>query len=133
MFEIEMNGTMYQFNFGMGFMRDADRGRKAAPDPNGIVENIGFRYMVAGIMQGSCESLEEALLLANKGFEPRVTMDILDKFIENECTDIDKLFDDVLGFLRTANATKKPMKSIEKDVEFANRIKEKQIEAQMNA
>ena len=116
MFEIEMNGTMYQFNFGMGFMRDADKGIQSKPDQNGVTQNLGMRYMIAGIMDGDCNKLSEALLLANKGFVPRLKGNELDAYIDDENTDIDKLFEDVMGFLRTANATKKTVVELEKAI-----------------
>lgn len=129
MFEIEMNGTMYQFNFGIGFMRDADRGIQSKPDQNGVTQNLGLRYMIAGIMDGDCTKLSDALLLANKGFAPRLSQKDLDAYLEDESTDIDKVFDDVLGFLRTANATKKMTVYLEK----AMKEEEEKQKAQMEA
>lgn len=131
MFELTMNGETYQFNFGMGFMRDADRGIKSAPDQNGVVLNIGANYMIGGIIDGDIEKLEEALILANKGFEPRVKLEDLDKFIDDQRTDIDKLFKDVKGFLRKAGATRILMKKLEAEEEKMRKIREAAIEAQL--
>ena len=116
MFEIEMNGTIYKFNFGIGFMRDADKEIQSKPDQNGVTQNLGMRYMIAVIMDGDCNKLSEALLLANKGFVPRLKGNELDAYIDDENTDIDKLFEDVMGFLRTANATKKMTAYLEKAI-----------------
>lgn len=129
MFEIEIKDAMYQFNFGIGFMRDADKGIQSKPDQNGVTQNLGLRYMIAGIMDGDCNKLSEALLLANKGFVPRLKGSELDAYIDDENTDIDKLFDDVLGFLRTANATKKMTVYLEK----AMKEEEEKQKAQMEA
>ena len=61
--------------------------------------------MVAGIYAKDAEYLVRVLDAANKGFSPRVTVALLDAYID-ECEDIDQLFEDVLDFLKTANATK---------------------------
>ena len=72
-----------------------------------VKKNIGLQYVVAGIIDDDIEALVDALDVANKGLSPRVTKDLLDSYIDNEDTDIDKLFGDVLDFLKSANATKK--------------------------
>ena len=108
MFELVINNVVYSFNFGMGFMREVNkriaRPMDGMPD---VKKNIGLQYTVAGIIDGDIEVLVDALDVANKGFTPRVTKDVLDSYIDSEETDIDKLFGDVLDFLKHANATKK--------------------------
>ena len=116
MFEIEIKDTMYQFNFGLGFMREVEPKVRSKPDQNGVAQNIGLRYMIAEIMDGDCATLSDALLLANKGFVPRLSQKDLDAYLEDESTDIDKVFDDVMGFLKTANATKKTVAELEKAI-----------------
>lgn len=108
MFELVINNVVYSFNFGMGFMREVNkriaRPMDGMPD---VKKNIGLQYTVAGIIDGDIEVLVDALDVANKGCTPRVTKDVLDSYIDSEETDIDKLFGDVLDFLKRANATKK--------------------------
>lgn len=108
MFELTINNTVYQFNFGMGFMREANK-RVKVPVANlpGVEKNFGLQYMVASIIDRDLEALVDALDMANKSFTPRVTRATLDNFIDNEETDIDELFESVMGFLKSANATKK--------------------------
>ena len=116
--ELTINGQAYQFNFGMGFMREMNK--KVNMPVDGIKDakkNIGFRYTVAGIMDGDVEALEELLLVANKGQNPRATMEILDAYIDDPDTDIDQLFSDTMGFLKNANATKKCVQNLEKTIE----------------
>lgn len=115
--ELTINGQVYQFNFGMGFMREMNK--KVTMPVDGVKDakkNIGLRYAVAGIMDGDVESLEDLLLVANKGQNPRATTEILDEYIDDPDTDINQLFEDTLGFLKTANATKKTVAEIEKAV-----------------
>lgn len=116
--ELTINGQVYQFNFGMGFMREMNK--KVSMPVDGVKDvrkNIGLRYAVAGIMDGDIEVLVDLLDAANNGQNPRVTRDQLDGYIDDPETDIDKLFEDTLGFLKTANATKKCVQDLEKTIE----------------
>lgn len=113
MFELTINGVVYEFNFGMGFMREINKlvGTPVDGLPD-VKKNIGLQYYVAGIIDGDMEALVTALDLANKGHKPRVTTALLDAYIDDEGTDIDKLFGDVLDFLKNANATKKTVANL---------------------
>ena len=116
--ELTINGQVYQFNFGMGFMREMNK--KVTMPVDGVKDakkNIGLRYAVAGIMDGDVESLEDQLLVANKGQNPRATTEILDEYIDDPDTDINQLFEDTMGFLKSANATKKCVQNLEKTIE----------------
>lgn len=116
--ELTIKEQVYQFNFGMGFLREMNR--KVTMPVDGIKDvkrHIGLRYMVSGIMDGDVEALEELLVAANKDQAPRVTTALLDEYIDDPETDIDQLFEDVLGFLKNANATKKCLQEIEKAIE----------------
>lgn len=129
MFELTINDTTYQFNFGMGFVREIDpTATKAIDDIKGKVQHMGLQFAVAGIIDGDVATLSDVLVRANKGFEPRVTQKEIDRYIEDENTDIDKLFDDVLGFLKRANATKKTTLTLLEQIE-----KEQEKEAAKNA
>ncbi len=118
MFELTINGVVYQFNFGMGFMRTINK--KVGTPVDGLPDvkrNIGLRYYISGVMDGDLEDLEEILLAANVNQNPRITREDLDAYIDDADTDIDKLFKDVLDFLKSANATKKTVESILEAVE----------------
>jgi len=110
--ELTIKEQVYQFNFGMGFLREMNR--KVTVPVDGIKDvkrHIGLRYTVSGIMDGDVEALEELLVAANKD------QALLDEYIDDPETDIDQLFEDVLGFLKNANATKKCLQEIEKAIE----------------
>lgn len=121
MMELTIKNEVYQFKFGMGFMREINRKITRKVDDTDIKKNIGLQFNIAGIIDGDVEALCDVLLAANKGYSPRLKNEDLDAYIEDENTDIDALFDEVLGFLKTANATKKTynslMKAIEKEQE----------------
>lgn len=118
-YELTINGVVYQFHFGMGFMREINKLTKQKN--NGIEENVGLQYACAGLLDGNPESLVNILLTGNKGCTPRVTQEILDDYIDNPNTDIDKLFDEVLDFLAKANATKRTVTNLQKAVEEAQK------------
>lgn len=115
MMELTINGQVYQFNFGMGFLREANKTvSQKINNSTDKKKNVGATYMIAGILDGDPEDLVNALDLANKGQDPRVTKALLDSYVESPDTDIDHLFEDVRDFLRKANATKKIMERLEK-------------------
>ena len=113
MLELTINGQVYEFQFGMGFMREINK--KIGTPVDGLPDvkkNIGLQYMVAGVIDGDIEALVDVLDVANKGKTPRVTRMLLDEYIDNEETDIDALFESVLDFLKRANATKKTVANL---------------------
>lgn len=118
MFELTINGTVYSFNFGMGFMREINRlvGKPVdgVPDKK---QNIGLRFYVLGLLDYDVEMLVDVLVAANKGMNPRVTPALIDTYIDSPDTDIEALFKEVLDFLSNANATKKAVAAVMEAVE----------------
>lgn len=112
-FEIEMNGTMYAFNFGMGFLKAINsRATEKVPNSNYSV-NVGAKYLMAQVMSDDVEALCDVLMTANKGENPRLTTKELESYIEDESTDIEALFKQVVDFFGKANATKMVYKEIQ--------------------
>lgn len=113
MFELEINGQVYEFNFGMGFMREINK-RVGTPVDGlpDVKKNIGLRYYVASVIDGDLEALVDVLETGNKGQTPRITKNLLDCYIDNPETDIDALFESVIDFLKSANATKKTVNEL---------------------
>ena len=108
MMELTINGQVYQFNFGMGFLREANKTvSEKISNATDKRKDVGATYMIAGIIDGDPEDLVDVLDLANKGQTPRVTRALLDSYIENPVTDMDQLFVDTLDFLGKANVTRK--------------------------
>lgn len=113
MFELTINGAVYQFHFGMGFMREINK--KVGTPVDGLPDvkkNIGLRYYVAGIIDRDPEALFEVLTIANRNQNPRITAALLDSYIDDPDTDIDALFEEVLDFLKRTNATKSTVEMI---------------------
>lgn len=117
MFELEMNGQAYQFNFGMGFLREINKTTTVpVKDIPGKVTNMGMQYAFAELLDGNVETLCDILYIANKSQSPRLTKATIDTYIDDEGTDIDALFDQVIDFLKNTNATKKEAQTVLKRV-----------------
>lgn len=120
MMELTINGQVYQFNFGMGFLRDANKMISTSVDGiKDVKKDIGARYMIARVIDGEPDALVDLLDVANKGQNPRVTKALLDSYIDDPDTDVDALFEDTLDFLGKANATKKLIAKMMEAIEEA--------------
>lgn len=117
MMELTINGQVYQFNFGMGFLREANKLVSSSVEGTNVKKDIGARYMIARVIDGEADALVDLLDVANKGHNPRVTKAALDAYIDNSDTDIDQLFDDTMDFLGKANATKKMVAKMQEAIE----------------
>ena len=113
--ELVINGTTYEFNFGMGFIREIDP--KHQQRVNGISQNIGLVVEMAKIMEGDIVALCEALRIANKGFNPRLEQTELDKWIESADTDIEKIFEEVESFFANSNCCRITYKRLTAEAE----------------
>ena len=130
MMELTINGEVYQFNFGMGFLREINK-RVSVPVDNipDVKRNIGLSYMISGVIDRDPEDLVSLLEAANKSLTPRVTRQLLDSYIDDPETDIDALFEQVIDFLKSANATKKTTLELLAEVERQKAKREAEMEA----
>jgi len=114
MMELTIGGQVFEFNFGMGFLREINK--TVTVTQNGVKHDEGLQYKVAGLIDGDTLDLVEVLFMANMGRNPRVTKAALEEYIDNECTDIDALFAEVLDFLRESNATRTIVRKMDERV-----------------
>lgn len=122
MMELTINEKVYKFRFGLGFVREIDKKiTKPMSGIEGKVQNMGMQFAVAGLIDQDPVELVEILNIANKTENPRVTRSEIDSYIEDETTDIDALFAEVLDFLKSANATKKITESVIEETEKAKK------------
>ena len=105
MFELTIKGTVYPFNLGIVFVREINKTVKV--EMSGVKEDAGLTMAMTHLYDGSVIALVDILDFANKGREPRVSKQDLEDYIEDPDTDIEKLFDDVIGFFTKSNATRK--------------------------
>lgn len=107
MLELTIKDNVYQFKFGMGFMREIDgRVKRTNPEAPEVKVNIGLQMAIAGLLDKDPVTLVDVLDIANKGHTPRVKRSELDDYIDDDDTDIDGIFDEVMDELKKRNATK---------------------------
>ena len=102
---IEIKGQEIPLNFGMNFLRAANK-TMTQQDDLGVKQNVGLSYLLSGVYDGDIEDLETVILLANAGQDPTVTRNTLDAWIEDPQTDITEVFAQVIGFLSKANVSR---------------------------
>ncbi len=126
--ELIINDKQYNFRFGVGFLKDI-QGRYKETSGNLTVQiPAGFKYQLAGMLDGDITALADILLTANKTETKRITPSELYGYLDDENTDIDALVSEVVDFLSKANAcrslTNQVLKGIEKAKEEAKRYEE---------
>lgn len=130
--EITIKGQSYPLRFGLKFVKEVN-GREMAPVDGliGVEQGIGLNLMIANIIDGSVEDLASAIMTANKTEEPRIKEDDLLEFLEDDATNIDDVFEKVLGFFEKANCTRKMFQNVQKSVETALKIQEAKLKAEL--
>ena len=123
--ELTINEKVYNFKFGIGFVRHLDG--KSSIKQDGIQFGIGLETLIPNLLTGNTVTLSDCLFVANMTENPRITQDQLDNYIDDEETNIDSLFDDVLEELKKSNATKKKAKMLMK--EYEEKMQETQDQA----
>lgn len=125
--ELTINGKVYTFTAGIGFMRDANK--LQIQRENGVEKEVGLMTLAGGLVDGDIEDLITTLDLTNKGNEPRLTKAEIESYIEDSDTDIDKLFESVIDFLSTANVSKRTMKKMVHVGEIMEKNQEEKLAA----
>lgn len=130
--EITIKGQSYPLRFGLKFVKEVN-GREMAPVDGliGVEQGIGLNLMIANIIDGSIEYLASAIMTANKTEEPRIKEDDLLEFLEDDATNIDEVFEKVLGFFEKANCTRKMFQNVQKSVETAQKLQEAELKARL--
>lgn len=115
---LEINGTQYPINFGIGFLKTINRQKQTqVANMDGVKKNIGLLYSAASIMDGDVEELINVILLGNQTEQPRLERKTLETYIDDPETDIDGLFDTVMDFLSSANACKRVIRELKEQVD----------------
>lgn len=110
--ELTIKNKVYEFKFNMKFMREVNK-KYAKTIDEGIKKNIGLNYAIAGILDRDVETLVD-VLYSSCVTEPRITKAQIDEYIDEECEDIDVLFEEIEAGLSKANATKGAIKMMKK-------------------
>lgn len=98
---LNINGRECSFNFGFGFIREVNKVRKG---DNG--EFVGLQYRIGQMHDGDPEALCDVLIKARENTQEPTAKE-LEEWLENPATDIDRVYEDVMGFLLSSNCTKK--------------------------
>lgn len=126
MMELTIEGQVYQFNAGMGFVRKVEKlvqvPMQGIP---GRMQDTGLSYMVGSLVDGNSDALVDILFYMNEGQELRITKNKLDEYLEDPETDIDELYEKVIDFLSNANCTKKKVQAFMEEVQKM-KVQEKQ-------
>ena len=117
MFELNINGTVYSFKFGIGFVREINKRVLKPVEDTNKKQELGLQYAVAGLIDEDHIELIDILDIANKTEKPRIYRGALDAYMEDESTDIGALCAEVLGFFKENNATKKTANAVVEMVE----------------
>lgn len=117
MFELTIDGNVYSFKFGIGFVRDINKRVLKPIEDTNKKQEMGLQYAVAGLMDEDPIELVDILLTANKTENPRITAAKLEAYLEDEDTDISALCKDVLDFFKRSNATKSVANAVAEMVE----------------
>lgn len=102
--KLTINEKEYNFKFGIGFVNEIDK--TAVVNQNGAKFGIGLEVLVAKLKTWDVLALEDALILANKTEDPKISRKELDEYIENPETDIEQLFDELIEGLKQSNVTR---------------------------
>ena len=121
--ELTINGIVYKFKASIGFVRKVNK-NVTQKDELGVEKQVGLTYLVAGLVDGEIEELINALDYLNDGMTPRVTREQIEEYIET--TDVEKLFEVVIDFLSSANASKVAIKKLFERVEEAKKREKEQ-------
>lgn len=120
MLELTIKDTVYQFRFGLGFVRAIEK-RKQTKGEDGNMYDTGLQFAVASIIDEDPVELVEILDIANRTEKPRVSRDLLDSYIEDENTNLEELCREILDFFERSNATKKKTQYVKELVENERR------------
>ncbi|MGX7202394.1 hypothetical protein BCR22_07395 [Enterococcus plantarum] len=111
--ELEINGEVYQFVFGFGFVKEMNK--RFAIDGRGMKMNAGIDTVVTNLYMGDIEILVEVLKVANLTEKPRVSeKDIIEHI--GQC-DVDTVFDKVMDGLKESGFTKRKTLKLVEEIE----------------
>lgn len=125
--ELEIKGKIYSFKFGVGFLKEINSRYKEFVQV-GVQLPIGFKYMVARMLDEDVEAIEDILITANKTEKDRVPKRDLEEYLESEDTDLHELSLNIRDFLLKANVCKKSMTEILETLEKEEINQEKETD-----
>lgn len=114
--QLTINGKVYNFKFGIGFIRELDK--KFPTEFDGMKFGFSLQTKVAELYAGNVAALADVLFVANFTDKERVKQAELDSFLETT-DELDSIFNDVISELKENNAGKKVIKTMEEKMKKA--------------
>lgn len=131
MYTREINGKIYEFKFGIGFVRDIDKTQMTKGD-DGNQQKVGLVYAIAGLMDGDFEKLIDCLMLGNKyAAGERLERKTIEEWLESDGVDLEQECRDLLDFFETSNFTRRKMSDLKETLEKNEQLKEANFQAQL--
>ena len=131
MYTREINGKIYEFKFGIGFVRDIDKTQTTKGD-DGNQQKVGLVYAIAGLMDGDFEKLIDCLMLGNKyAAGERLERKTIEEWLESDGVDLEQECRDLLDFFETSNFTRRKMSDLKETLQKNEQLKEANFQAQL--
>lgn len=108
--KLKVGSKNYDLNFGIGFVRELDL--RYGLGANGTSFGMGLTKALYGLRVYDPASLSDVLYTATHADAVRPDPKAVDRMLEDDNTDIEKLFDDVATELSKANAVKLAVKNL---------------------
>lgn len=115
--QISINGKDYDLNFGVRFVRELDRVAGLKASRGGIEQSFGMGITInlPALEQYDPAILSDVLYCATWDNKKRPSQKDIDDFIDEESTDLDKLFNEVIENMSKTNAVKVAANKIAKN------------------
>lgn len=106
--QITIGKDTYDLNFGVRFVRELDKVAGMKINVQGVTQAFGMGLTVClpSLQQYDPATLSDVLYCATWDNKKRPTRKMIDDYIDDDNTDIIKLFDGVLNEMNKANAVK---------------------------
>ena len=113
--EIKINGKTQELNFGVKFVRLLDKKMPIVMNVKGMGEQpfgMALTRVVPALKTFDTAVLSDVIYLALWGSKPRPSQEDVDAFIDDDKTDIEKLFSDVIDAMSKSNSVKLATKNL---------------------
>ncbi|MBE6005590.1 MAG: hypothetical protein E7238_00200 [Sarcina sp.] len=131
MYSKEIDGKIYNFKFGIGFVRDIDKTKTVKGD-DGNQQPAGLTYAIAGLMDGDFEKLIDCLLYGNKYADgDKLNRATIEAWLESDGVDLEQECKDLLDFFETSNFTRRKTSDLKEAAEKNRALQEATYQAQL--
>lgn len=115
---LEINGTDYEMRFGLGFLKEINKGRESTT--NNVDVRLGVENAVSALYTGDYLPLLDLIKAGTITEKQKPKDKEIDEFLME--ADLEELANDFLEELRTQSATKKKAERVLKSIKEAEEI-----------